>query len=151
MASAHAPTARDAATQPADAHSPPPVLPISHPNLHNRETLLIRTRQGSARIVRVKEANAIVALPDAVGEVPRQHTTTTYCQDTECRDRRKERTAHTTTFVALARNQSMTMTPPTHDLIECKRHASVRRGIDFKFCVEGGRFIIVASARTLVS
>jgi hypothetical protein len=43
------------------------------------------------------------------------------------------------------------MTPPTHDFIECKRHASVRRGIDFEFRVEGGRFIIIASARTLVS
>ena len=99
----------------------------------------------------MKEANSIVALLDAVGEPPQQHTTTTYCQDTECCDWRKGRAAHTMTFFALARNQPMSMTLPTHDFIECKRHASVRRGIDFKFCVEGGRFIIIASVRTLVS
>ena len=102
-------------------------------------------------MVRVKEANSIVALLDAVGEAPQQHTTTTYCQDAGRCDWRKGRAAHTTTFFALARNQSMSMTSPTHDLIESKRHASVRRGIDFKFCVEGLRFIIIASARTLIS
>jgi len=102
-------------------------------------------------MVRVKEANSIVALLDAEGEVPQQHTTTTCCQDAECVIGEKGRATHTTTFFALARNQSMSMTPPTHDFIECKRNASVRRGIDFKFCVECGRFIIIASARTLVS
>jgi hypothetical protein len=44
----------------------------------------------------------------------------------------------------------MSMTPPTYDLIECEGHASVRRGIYFKFCVEGGWLIIIASARILV-
>jgi hypothetical protein len=101
-------------------------------------------------MARVKEANSIVALLDAVEEAPRQHTTITNHQDTEWGDWRKGRATHTTTFFALARNQSMSMTPPAHDFIECKRYASVRRGIDFKFCVDGGRFII-ASARTLVS
>ena len=99
----------------------------------------------------MKEANSIVALLDAVEEAPPQHTTTTYCQDAECWDWRNGRAAYTTTFFALARNQFMSMTPSTHDLVECKRHASIRRGIDFEFCVEGGRIIITTSARTLIS
>lgn len=140
--SARAPTDRDAVTPPADVHSPP------HPSFYDREMLPIRTRRGLARMVRVKETNSIVALLDAVGEALQQHTTTTYCQYAECCDWRwtKGRATHTTTFFALPRYQPMSMTPPAHNFTECKRHASVRRGIDFKFCVDGRRFVIITSA-----
>lgn len=51
--------------------------------------------------------------------------------------------AYPTTFFALARVQFMSMAS-THDFVECKRHAVVRRRVDFKLCVEGARLAIVA-------
>jgi hypothetical protein len=149
--SAHAPTARDAATPPAGVHSPPAVLPIPHSNFYNRETLLDSdaTRVGEDGAREGGELHRGASRRGGRGPTAAYHYN--ILSRRAMRDWKKGRATHTTTFFALARNQSMSMTPPTHDFIECKRHASVRRGIDFKFCVECGRFIIIAPARTLVS
>ena len=81
---ARAPTGHDVATLPAGVHSPLQhkylsprrVLPLSQ-IFRNRGTLPTRTQQGWAKTAYVKEASSIVALQDAVGAVPQQHTTTT--------------------------------------------------------------------------